>query len=124
MSWSNPYHIISFVILCLLLLPGGTLICNSVFKLFNIASTIDNADANTLSTSGKLIGYLERVIIACGIFLNHWELLAIVVGLKTVARYKLLDNKLNAEYFLIGSLLSVFWALLCVFIYQKIISLL
>lgn len=35
-----------------------------------------------------------------------------MIALKTVARFKELDDRLPAEYFLIGSLFSIFWAML------------
>ena len=41
---------------------------------------------------------------------TSWEILAGVVALKTVARYSKLDEQHKAEYFLIGSLASILWA--------------
>ncbi|MCG9915980.1 MAG: hypothetical protein MH112_06415 [Phenylobacterium sp.] len=61
---------------------------------------------------GRLIGHLERLLIASGLVFGAWEILVVVVALKTVARFKDLDEKLNAEYFLVGSLFSVAWAIL------------
>lgn len=61
---------------------------------------------------GRLIGHLERLMIASGLIFGAWEILVAVVALKTVARFKDLDEKLNAEYFLVGSLFSVAWAIL------------
>ena len=60
--------------------------------------------------AGRVIGVLERLLIILGIVFARWEIIAGVVALKTVARYKELDTQLNAEYFLIGSLASIFWA--------------
>jgi hypothetical protein len=45
-----------------------------------------------------------------GLTANSWEILAGVVALKTVARYSKLDEQNKAEYFLIGSLASILWA--------------
>jgi hypothetical protein len=60
---------------------------------------------------GHLIGAFERLLIAVGLLAGSWEILAAVVALKTVARFKELDEKLDAEYFLVGSLFSVAWAI-------------
>ncbi|MGU3391875.1 hypothetical protein [Sphingomonas sp. M1A8_2b] len=63
-------------------------------------------------SAGRIIGWLERLILAIGIIAHSWEVLAAVIALKSVARFKELDTKLPAEYFLVGSLFSVFWAML------------
>ena len=60
--------------------------------------------------AGRVIGWLERLAVAGGILIQRWEVLAAVVALKTVARYQELDRQINAEYFLIGSLFSITWA--------------
>lgn len=62
--------------------------------------------------AGRYIGALERLIIMAGIVFGSWEVVAAVIALKTVARYKELDKQLPAEAFLIGSLASVLWATL------------
>ena len=59
-----------------------------------------------------MIGHLERLAIAGGLVVGAWEVLVAVVALKSVARFKDLEEKLNAEYFLVGSLFSVLWAVL------------
>jgi hypothetical protein len=55
-------------------------------------------------------GALERLLIFMGLTASCWEILAGVVALKTVARYSKLDEQNKAEYFLIGSLASILWA--------------
>lgn len=44
--------------------------------------------------------------------MRSWEILVAVVALKTVARYKELDDQINAEYFLIGSMASILFAVI------------
>ena len=46
-----------------------------------------------------------------GIASGRWEVIAGVVALKSVGRYKELEQQLNAEYFLVGSLASILWAI-------------
>ncbi|MCV0425907.1 MAG: hypothetical protein K5905_10565 [Roseibium sp.] len=61
--------------------------------------------------SGKYIGILERLLIVAGLVWNNWEIILAVIALKTVARHKELDQKIDAEYFLIGSFASIVWAI-------------
>ncbi|WP_289035534.1 hypothetical protein [uncultured Roseibium sp.] len=70
---------------------------------------VSDAETRELK-AGRVIGVLERLLIVTGLALGKWEVLVAVIALKTVARYQELDTKLNAEYFLIGSLASVLWA--------------
>ncbi|MBD8891771.1 hypothetical protein [Roseibium litorale] len=60
--------------------------------------------------AGRIIGGLERLLILTGLLLGKWEVLVAVIALKTTARYKELDKQIRAEYFLIGSLCSILWA--------------
>ncbi|GHC90195.1 hypothetical protein [Novosphingobium pokkalii] len=63
-----------------------------------------------LPHAGKVIGALERLLVGAGVIVQSWEIIAAVVALKTIARFKELDNQIKAEYFLIGSLFSLAWA--------------
>ncbi|MBO6756535.1 MAG: hypothetical protein JJ902_09430 [Roseibium sp.] len=83
---------------------------------------IEDSDEKELK-AGRVIGLLERVLIVSGLVLDKWEVLLAVVALKTVTRYKELDTKLNAEYFLIGSLASIVWAIamaVCLLLYDQL----
>jgi len=59
---------------------------------------------------GKLIGILERTFIYFLILLGQIGAITVIIALKSLARFKELDNKDFAEYFLIGSLLSLLTA--------------
>ncbi len=60
---------------------------------------------------GAIIGAFERILLAVGVLSGSWEVMAGVVALKTIARFKELDERLDAEYFLVGSLFSILWAI-------------
>lgn len=62
--------------------------------------------------AGWIIGWLERLVLALGIVLQSWQVVAAVIALKSVARFKELDKQGFAEYFLVGSLFSLLWAVL------------
>ncbi|MGD9898266.1 MAG: hypothetical protein AB7T22_03975 [Calditrichaceae bacterium] len=61
---------------------------------------------------GKLIGNLERTFIYFLIIFDQIAAIAVIIALKSLARFKEMDDKNFAEYFLIGSLLSLFLAAL------------
>lgn len=61
---------------------------------------------------GKYIGILERTFIYFLIIFQQYAAIGILLGLKTFARFKELDKRDFAEYFLIGSMLSILTALL------------
>ncbi|MDD2839364.1 MAG: hypothetical protein AB7U44_00255 [Sulfuricurvum sp.] len=69
-----------------------------------------NDETEAFFQNGQLIGTLERLLIFIAILIQEWSLVGIVVALKTIARYKELDDQNKAEYFLIGSLFSLLWA--------------
>lgn len=74
--------------------------------------TPDAAAPVSGSHAGRWIGSLERLLIMLGLAANSWEVMVAVVALKTVARYQELDKRREAEYFLVGSLASILWAII------------
>lgn len=81
-----------------------------------VLSKIPLNNSNTSNTSntvknGKIIGFLERILYFVGIISQNWVLITIVVAFKTISRYKEIDEQINSEYFLIGSLLSLIFSL-------------
>ena len=58
------------------------------------------------------IGFIERILYFISIISQNWALISIVIVLKSIARYKEIDNQIKAEYFLIGSLLILLFAIL------------
>lgn len=67
--------------------------------------------------TGRVIGLFERIIIGIGILLQSWPIVAGVVALKSISRYKELDHQMNAEYFLVGSMVSILWAFVVTFLF-------
>lgn len=61
--------------------------------------------------NGRRIGFYERILYFIGIITQNWILISIVVALKTISRYKELDEQIKSEYFLIGSLLSLIYVI-------------
>jgi len=58
--------------------------------------------------SGKMIGYLERVIVFFFLLYNQYSSIAFVLTAKSVARFKEIEqNEMKAEDYLIGTLMSM-----------------
>lgn len=70
---------------------------------------------------GKAIGFLERVIVFLFTLSGNLNALGIVLLAKGVARFQQLDKREFAEYVLIGTLLSITFALLVAFVARQFI---
>jgi hypothetical protein len=102
-------QVLAYAVLLASLTLGGNFFCKWVLRLSATQPPPETGETITLR-AGRVIGVLERVLIFMGLTASSWEILAGVVALKTVARYSKLDEQNKAEYFLIGSLASILWA--------------
>jgi len=102
-------QIAGYALLLALLTFGGNVACKLVLR-WSATNTPPESGEKITLRAGRVIGVLERVLIFLGLIASSWEILAGVVALKTVARYSDLDKQDKAEYFLIGSLTSILWA--------------
>lgn len=91
----------------------GNGVCRLVFKVATVEVTRQGiAEEKQALRAGRYIGLFERLLVSLGMIMQQWELIVAVIALKTVARYRELDNQITAEYFLVGSLVSLLWAVL------------
>jgi hypothetical protein len=105
-------HGIIYTLIALVLLTEvGNWACRRVFALAGFKNSKNTAESKE-HPAGWIIGWLERLIIAVGLAVSSWEVLAAVIALKSVARFKDLDKQKFAEYFLVGSLFSILWTLI------------
>ncbi|MEO7349424.1 MAG: hypothetical protein ABIW32_06175 [Terrimesophilobacter sp.] len=63
---------------------------------------------------GMTIGYLERLMIMGAALMGQFAAVAIVVAIKGLGRFSELENSAARERFIIGTLVSILWAALCV----------
>lgn len=89
----------------------GNLACRLLFRLTGLAEKGGDAETGD-APAGRVIGSLERLVLAIGIITQSWPVFAAVIALKSVARFRELDDKTFAEYFLVGSLFSILWAVM------------
>ncbi|NMB25750.1 MAG: DUF3307 domain-containing protein [Firmicutes bacterium] len=67
---------------------------------------------DTENPAGKYIGILERLLIFILVLSNSLEGVTFLFAAKSITRYKRISEERNfAEYYLIGTLLSIIWAL-------------
>ncbi|MCX6640429.1 MAG: hypothetical protein NTW14_08120 [bacterium] len=62
--------------------------------------------------AGAIIGILERALVLTFVLINQYTAIGLVLTAKTIARYKELDDRQFAEYYLVGTLTSVLCAIL------------
>ncbi len=82
------------------------------------------ADAGGLERGGACIGRLERVLTLTFVLMGQYEALALILTAKSIARFRELRDREFAEYYLIGTLSSVLFAVLMGVIASWLISLL
>ncbi|MFN4002896.1 hypothetical protein [Microcella sp.] len=62
---------------------------------------------------GTTIGYLERAVVVAAVLIGRWELVAALIAVKGLGRFRDLDAGAATERFIIGTLVSMLWAGLC-----------
>ncbi len=73
--------------------------------------------------AGEAIGILERILILTLVLQQNYAAIGLVIAGKTIARYKKLEEKNFAEYFLIGTFTSIIIAFLIGVFIQAVILL-
>ncbi len=62
---------------------------------------------------GTTIGYLERAVVIAAALIGRWELVAALIAVKGLGRFRDLDAGAATERFIIGTLVSTLWAGAC-----------
>lgn len=84
----------------------------------------DNDDTKTFIDevkTGKWIGILERIILSVFLFLGQIASIGFVIAAKSLARFKMMDNKIFSEYFLLGTFISVIYTILIFAVFNRIL---
>ena len=66
-----------------------------------------------IQSRGKIIGYLERIAVMILAFKGATQAIGFIITAKSFFRFKQLDNREWAEYFLVGTLASTLIGFLC-----------
>lgn len=73
-------------------------------------------------TRGVIIGYLERLLVIVLIINSAFSGIAFIVAAKSIARFKQMDDRDFAEYFLLGTLSSIFIGMVCGIVVKFVLS--
>lgn len=109
---------VAIVLFLISLLKPANIICKQIFiNNKNDENGINkepgrDKEAVTNSNSGKIIGSLERLIIALALIAGQYTGIGLVLAAKTLARHKQLNNEKFAEYYLIGTLFSILFTII------------
>jgi hypothetical protein len=109
-------NILKIVVAALFLSSPASIIIRTLLSSWTPApETQTSLQTESLSSAGKYIGILERLLVFTFIMVNHWEGVGFMVAAKSVFRFSDLaqakQRKLT-EYVLIGTLLSFGMAVL------------
>lgn len=86
--------------------PVGLLIQNCRLWTIGGASSAEKSTKDP-NSAGRIIGYLERLIILILVMYHQYSAIAFVLTAKSVARFKEIEeSRITAEYYLIGTLMS------------------
>lgn len=99
------------------LLPSSVFIKHTFNCLYIQKEEVDLCIEDKELNAGKIIGYLERLIIVLLGMMGLYTSIALVLTAKSIARFKTInDDPGFAEKYLIGTLLSLFLAIICLVI--------
>lgn len=87
--------------------PVGLLIQNCRLWTIGTAAPTGKYPKDPNLNTGRIIGYLERLIILILVMYHQYSAIAFVLTAKSVARFKEIEeSRITAEYYLIGTLMS------------------
>ncbi|KJS22553.1 MAG: hypothetical protein VR72_05850 [Clostridiaceae bacterium BRH_c20a] len=123
----NIKFLFSILILIYLTFGGSILIRKTLDLIYrrkpNYLDIIENSteekDLLKEARVGKYIGILERTILFIVLINGKMEAVGFIIAAKSFTRFKQLEKKEFAEYYLIGTLLSVTFALISYVIYSS-----
>ena len=100
---------------------GGWLFVGIILRYIREKPTKElSQDEKGLRKAGTMIGILERAIILTFGILNQFGAISFVFLAKSMARFRQLEKRIFAEYYLIGTLSSFLFALLISVVVQTI----
>ncbi len=89
----------------ILTLGAGHLFVKAMLKKFR------PDDAQGVPGAGAVIGWLERALVLTLVLMGQYTAIGLALTAKSIARYKELEDRRFAEYYLIGTLASILFAI-------------
>lgn len=75
-----------------------------------------------LTGAGMVIGIIERVLVLSFVLVGQYTAITIVFAAKSIARFNELKDRKTAEYYLIGTLVSITFATVIGIIMRMVLS--
>ena len=75
-----------------------------------------------LRGAGMAIGIIERVMVLTFVLVDQYTAITLVFAAKSIARFNELDDRNMAEYYLIGTLLSITFAMIVGIVIRLVIQ--
>ncbi len=72
--------------------------------------SVEKIEERGIKGGGFLIGLFERILIFSFVLTNQYAAISIIFAAKSLARFKELDNRNIAEYYLLGTFISITFA--------------
>ncbi len=113
-NWQQ-FHTILFGFL--MILNESNIAIRFILKKLDLAPLSNNhqkVDDRQFRT-GRVLGFLERIFVFLFILLNQYTAIGFIIAAKGIVRYPDFGKKNFNEYILIGTLLSVLFAMLCTY---------
>ena len=70
------------------------------------------AETSGLRSAGMVIGIVERIMVLTFVLVDQYTAITVIFAAKSIARFNELKDRKMAEYYLIGTLSSITFALL------------
>ena len=83
-----------------------------------VVQDVRSEDGPSVARIGATIGVIERLLIAALVLAGGMAAIGLVIAAKTIARFRQLEDRLFAEYYLLGTLASVSLAVITSLIAQ------
>jgi len=85
-----------------------SVICGYLIK--SMLGKFEKDAGGGLEGAGLVIGIIERVLVLTFVLVNQYTAITIIFAAKSIARFNELKDRKTAEYYLIGTLISITFA--------------
>jgi len=89
----------------------GIIFCGYLIRLI-LRKYEKDVDLSGLKSAGMAIGIIERILTLTFVMLGQYTAITIIFAAKSIARFNELKDRKMSEYYLIGTLLSITFALI------------
>jgi len=89
----------------------GIIFCGYLIRLI-LRKYEKDVDFSGLKSAGMAIGIIERILTLTFVMLGQYTAITIIFAAKSIARFNELKDRKMSEYYLIGTLLSITFALI------------